>query len=123
MKARSQKTVIIVRSSILSKFFQFKSNLNVKSNTTKDMEDILKTLQIKPNRKSIKMVTNFCYKEGVGVGKFKDILSTIKLEPPKVRPPPPPRTPTQVSVTSAGNFQFPPQVPQPGNTLHLPFLF
>ena len=85
---------------------------NPKTKQPNEMKNILKELNIKPNRKTIKIVSQFIYDHGGGVDKFKENIKKYKLEPPRN---PPPKIPKQLSLPPGKVPELPetPPVPPP----------
>jgi hypothetical protein len=54
------------------------------------MKEILQSLNIKPNRQSIKKITKIVYEQGEGIEKFKHDIERLKLLRPKIPQPPTP---------------------------------
>jgi hypothetical protein len=71
------------------------------------MKNILKELNIKPNRKTIKIVSQYIYDHG-GVEKFKENIQKYKLEPPRIRPP---KLPNQLALPPQKVPELPPKPP------------
>lgn len=72
-----------------------------------EMKNILKELNIKANRKTIKIVSQYIYDHG-GVDKFKQNIQKYKLEPPRIRPP---KLPNQLSLPPQKVPELPPKPP------------
>ncbi len=78
--------------------------MNDADQKSSEMKNILQNLDIKPNRKSIKMITKIVYEQGEGIEKFKHDIEILKLKRPKIPPPQPP------TKTKSGEINF--KIPQ-----------
>ena len=65
-----------------------------------EMKDILKELDIKPNRKTVEIVSNYIYDHG-GIQKFKENINKYKIESSQVSTP---QSPLIKSDKKGGNY-------------------
>ncbi len=72
-----------------------------------EMKNILKELDIKPNRKTKNIVSQYIYDHG-GVDKFKENIQKYKLEAPRI---PPPKLPKPMSLPPEKVPELPPKPP------------